>query len=50
LIRIRKIQSAFSQRPFALRGIEFDFHIIIVYTIIPESQASEALHRAPMIG
>lgn len=35
----RQIESTPTQRPFALRRVEFDFHIIIVYTIIPESQA-----------
>ena len=46
----RQIQSPHSQRPFVFRIVEFDFHIIIVYTINRKSQVSEALHRASIIG
>jgi hypothetical protein len=35
----RQIKSPLSQRPLTLRRVEFDFHIIIVYTIKLKSQA-----------
>jgi hypothetical protein len=46
----RQIDSTLPQGPFALRWVEFDFQIIIVYTINRKSQASEPLHPTAIIG
>jgi hypothetical protein len=44
------IQSTLSACPLTFGGIEFDFHIIIVYTIYRKSQGPEALHPIAIIG
>lgn len=45
----RQIESALPHRPLPLCRVEFDFHIIIVYTIMLKSQAQQTLHRAAII-
>jgi hypothetical protein len=47
LASVREIEPSVSKNSFALRRVEFDFHIIIVYTIILKSQGRSRFTPPP---